>query len=324
MSKIQITDSGTIFSGSKKDLTDLKNEFDKYHCIKLSRLLESRLLKSIQHQLDQDEFYEDRYKVGKDKATGFLPKNKKITSLLHFLVNDKGFFELINKITGCHGIGCFTGRVYSKIPTLGQYDSWHDDLSDNRMISMSINLSKDIYSGGVLQIFDCKSKKIIYEVANTGFGDAIIFRISPDLKHRVTKVIGNVTRTTFTGWFRSKPDYKPIFKPLAKYRKSTVKSNTQKINLALSSNSTFTVKMGLYYRNHEKHMFVFNPENTICYGLDPIGVEILNLLHKPKTIKEIQGKIFSTYDVEQKKCNQDTLALLKEFATHGLISLEKQ
>ena len=324
MSKIQITRSGTTFLGSKKDLNKLKNDFDKYHCIKLSNLLESRLLKSIQHQLDQDEFYEDRYKVGKDKATGFLPKNKNIPSLLHFLINDQELFRIIQEITGCSHIGCFTGRVYSKIPSLGQYDSWHDDLSDNRMISMSINLSKDVYSGGVLQIFDCKSKKIIYEVSNTGFGDAIIFRISPNLKHRVTKVIGNVARTTFTGWFRSKPDYKPIFKPLVKYRKSAVKANSQKTNLVFPSNSTFTTKMGLYYRNHEKRTFIFNPENTICYGLDPIGVEILNLLHKPKTIKEIQGKIFSTYDVEQKKCNQDTLALLKEFATHSLISLEKK
>ena len=324
MSKIQITKSGTIFSGREKDLNQLKIKFDKHHCIKLSELLERGLLKSIQHQLDEDEFYEDRYKVGKDKATGFLPKNKNITSLLHFLVNDKSFFELIQKITGCPGIGCFTGRVYSKIPSLGQYDLWHDDLSDNRIISMSINLSKDIYSGGVLQIFDCKSKKIIHEVSNTGFGDAIIFQISPDLKHRVTRVIGNVTRTTFTGWFRSKPDYKPIFKPLVKNGKFSVKTKSQKINLAFPNNSTFTIKRGLYYRNHEKRMLVFDPENTICYGLNPIGVEILNLLHKPKTIKEIQGKIFSTYEVEQKKCNQDTLALLKEFATHGLISLEEK
>ena len=323
MSFIQIKKSGIIFSYTKKDLENMRAIFNKYHYIKLPGLLNPRLLKSIQYQLDQDEFYEDRYKVGKDKATGFLPKNKNITSLLHFLVNDQKLFQLIKDITTCSHIGCFTGRVYSKIPGLGQYDLWHDDLSDNRMISMSINLSKDIYSGGVLQIFNCKSKKIIHEVGNTGFGDAIIFRISPNLKHRVTKVIGNVTRTTFTGWFRSKPDYKPIFKALVKYRQSAVKANSQKTNLAFLGNSTLTINRGLYYRNHEKRMLIFSPENTVCYGLDPIGAKILNLLQQPMTMTKILDTIHKEYEVESSKCEQDILSLLIELSSSGLITVDK-
>jgi hypothetical protein len=38
-------------------------------------------------------------------------------------------------------------------------------------------------------------------VNNTGFGDAILFRISKDLEHRVTEVVGEVAKTAYAGWF---------------------------------------------------------------------------------------------------------------------------
>ena len=324
MSIIKITKSGAVISGSKKDLTNLRNEFNKYHCIKLPRLLEDKLLKSIQDQLDQDEFYEDKYKVGKEKAIGYLPKNKSVASLLHFLVNDQELFRIIQKIVSCSHIGCFTGRVYSKIPNLGQYDSWHDDLYDNRMISMSINLSKDIYKGGLLQIFDCKSKKIVHEVANTGFGDAIIFRISPHLKHPVTKVTGKVPRTPFTGWFRSKPDYKPIFKPGTKIKKHNLKNGRNIESLIDLKHLRFIRRKELVYRNYDNRTLIFNPENTLCYGVNNIGSRIITLLQRSMIFTKILDKIHREYNVESDKCEQDILALLKELVSYKLVVVDKK
>ena len=212
---IQITKSGTVFSGNNEDLECMQIEFDQNHCIKLPNLLEPTLLHFIQTKLKQDKFIEDKYKVGNDDAIGYRLGDESLVGSLHFLINDQILFQLIEQITGCKKIGCFTGRVYSKIPTYGQYDSWHDDLTDNRMIAMSINLSTGIYSGGILQILNTKTKQIVHEAANTGIGEGLIFHLAPYLEHRVTKVHGKVTRTVLTGWFRSKPIYKPIFKPLS-------------------------------------------------------------------------------------------------------------
>jgi hypothetical protein len=49
------------------------------------------------------------------------------------------------------------------------------------------------------------SGKILCELPNTGQGDAIFFRISPELKHVVTAMEGTEPKTAYAGWFRSGP-----------------------------------------------------------------------------------------------------------------------
>ena len=97
------------------------------------------------------------------------------------------------------------GALYRMHASDEHYDSWHHDCAHSRMIAVSINLSSDVYSGGVLQIRERESGAIVHEVANTGVGDAIVFRVSPDLEHRVTAVKGAVAKTAYAGWFCSEP-----------------------------------------------------------------------------------------------------------------------
>ena len=96
------------------------------------------------------------------------------------------------------------------VPGGGHYDSWHGDEGFDRMVAMSVNLSSKPYEGGVLQIRDNNTAGILHEVANTGFGDAILFRIGPGLTHRVTTVEGSLPKTAFAGWFRSRPFYRDL------------------------------------------------------------------------------------------------------------------
>ena len=48
--------------------------------------------------------------------------------------------------------------------------------------------------------------------ALTGFGDAIVFRIDPSLRHQVTEVTGRFAKTAYAGWFRTSPDYPTLFR----------------------------------------------------------------------------------------------------------------
>jgi hypothetical protein len=130
-----------------------------------------------------------------------------VLSLLHLLTNDPKLFQIVQEITGCSPIGCFTGRVYRMTPGCEHYDSWHEDMMQDRMLAMSINLSSRVYSGGILQIRDRNSLQIIHEIANNGLGDAIIFRLQDSLQHRISNVEGTVPKTAFAGWFRSKPNF---------------------------------------------------------------------------------------------------------------------
>ena len=88
--------------------------------------------------------------------------------------------------------------------------SWHNDLQSHRKVGMSVNLSDRIYRGGILQIREWKSRRIISEFANGGRGDALLFRIAPELEHRLTGLEGAVVKTAFSGWFQSSP-HSPSF-----------------------------------------------------------------------------------------------------------------
>ena len=82
--------------------------------------------------------------------------------------------------------------------------SWHDDRNDKtRQVGFSMNLSTGVFRGGTFELRDCLTMKLLAEVNNTGFGDALLFRISRHLEHRVTPIIEGVPKTACAGWFHA-------------------------------------------------------------------------------------------------------------------------
>ena len=70
-------------------------------------------------------------------------------------------------------------------------------------MALSINLSTDVYGGGTFELRDRQTKAPLAQINNTGFGDALLFRVSNNLEHRVTEVVGKVAKTACAGWFRA-------------------------------------------------------------------------------------------------------------------------
>jgi hypothetical protein len=52
---------------------------------------------------------------------------------------------------------------------------------------------------------DKRTDRMLVDVANTGLGDAMLFRISEHLVHRITPVEGDAPKTAFAGWFEAGP-----------------------------------------------------------------------------------------------------------------------
>ena len=201
---IQLTRTGTVFSGSPGDLEQLRLRFDRQHWIRLPQLLEPGLLQLILYRIERADFSP---LVHSGIGTELCMRDQINHGLLNFLANDPKLYAIVQQITGCSHIGSFHGRVYRMIPGGGHCDSWHDDMVDHRLVSLSLNLSSEVYAGGVLQMRDRKLGQIVVGVANTGSGDAILFRLSQHLEHRVTEVVGAVPKTAFAGWFQSQPDF---------------------------------------------------------------------------------------------------------------------
>jgi len=197
---IQLKKSGSVLDFG--DIERLNAKFAETQCILLPTLVEPCLLDFLLRRMEAGQW---RVKVHEGIGTEVILDDPPAVHLLHFLANTPAFLSAVHQITGCTLPTWFGGRVYRFSPNSGHYDSWHDDFQDGRLIGMSLNLSPRGYSGGIFQLRERKSKSMLTEVANTGWGDATLFRISRELQHQVTDVTGDEPKTAFAGWFQSGP-----------------------------------------------------------------------------------------------------------------------
>ena len=195
----QLTRKGVVFSGSAADLRALRAQFQRDHYIILPKLIEPDLLATILKRI------ESAPSVQKEDdgviAESIIDDPHTYNHFL-FLLNTPEFQRLVQRITGCHRIADFQGRIYRLNSTTGDRIVWHTDVCDHRMVTFSLNLTAQEYRGGALQIRYRGSDEILHEVRNTGPRDALLMRVANKLFHRVLPVEGDVPRTGLAGWFR--------------------------------------------------------------------------------------------------------------------------
>ena len=182
-----------------EDVERWKIEFREMHCVVLPNLLEPRLLDVLFERMERGQW---RDSVNEGVGHEVILNDAPAGGLLHFGVNAPIFLNTVQEITGCRPLTRFWGRVYRFIPNSGHHAVWHGD-TENGLIGMSLNLSRRGYEGGLFQLRERQTERMLAEIANTGWGDAMLFRISKQLQHRVTEVTGEEPKTAFAGWFMS-------------------------------------------------------------------------------------------------------------------------
>ncbi|MBI3403225.1 MAG: 2OG-Fe(II) oxygenase [Acidobacteria bacterium] len=186
------------------DLTPLRDAFRRAHCVRLPALIAPDLLSRIQREVERGEF---RAFDHDGIATELRLQSGVATGLLHVLVNDPQVYRFVEQITATAPVRSFLGRVYRRDAN-GHYDSWHSDLVQGRSLGMSVNLSRQRYEGGVFELRETETGRVLASIANVGFGDAILFRLAPTLEHQVTPVRGVHPKTAFAGWFLPDDSYR--------------------------------------------------------------------------------------------------------------------
>ncbi len=315
--KIQIKKEISSLLTSPQELKQLQKEFKNKQCIFIPRFIESKFLKLIQKEIETSKFTR---RIHKNIGEELVLKNKNIIGLLHFLLNDQELFNTVQEVSNCPKIANIRGRVYRFTSNHGDFDSWHNDLVDKRLIALSINLSSESYSGGILQIRDRYSKQILHEVANTGFGDAIIFNLAPHLQHRVTSVTGTAAKTAFAGWFRSKPSYESYFKKklLQKSTKRLHRFNIQS-NATPVLNEKVKINKFIISRKRDENTVLINTNTGLYLGLNPIGSKIWEMIGEKRDLKEIFYILKREYDVTPAILERDLLQQVQELKSANIL-----
>ena len=216
----QITKNG--FENSDSTVERLRIEFKRQDSAVLRDFLDTELLHEFLNIVEKSTFVP---KTEGDEGDEFghimhIPRDQAAIFVFHLVLNRPALFRAIEKITDCGAIGNFFGRIHKSLPNSDHQIEWHGDNADNRMIGVSINLSRSRYSGGSFQIREKDSEEVRNEIANLRLGDAFLFRISPRLQHRLMAVESGDSRTVAVGWFRSAPDWQTFSRRVFLFRSS--------------------------------------------------------------------------------------------------------
>ena len=66
-----------------------------------------------------------------------------------------------------------------------------------------------------------------------------------------------------------------------------------------------------------------NAKNGVCYGLNSVGLRILQLIDRPERIDEVCRQLIAVYEVDAKNCEREVIALLSELESEGLVVVER-
>jgi hypothetical protein len=197
---LQITASGVI-APTAAERAELARTFDEQHCVRLPQFLHPAVLRKLQARLAQRDAWTPKvHALVNGPSTELVFSDAITVGLLTAMFHDGLLWNAVAAITSCDPIRSFHGRIY-RMDADAHEDVWHTDANGQYMVALSLNLTPARFAGGELHLREYESKKMRAQVANTGQGDAVMFRIDGGLEHIVTRVTGPVPKIAWAGWF---------------------------------------------------------------------------------------------------------------------------
>ena len=198
---VAATRRGIVVHAGENEIAAMRDELAQCHVVRLRKFLDDDLLDRVMQSIDAGAFA-TREDAG--IAVELCLDPSRALDILTFAMNSAALFDFVRAISGCEHIGHFAGRIYRFDPRVTHHDSWHDDTAGDggaRRLGFSLNLSRERYCGGTFQLREKAWPDAITSIENTRLADAFLFRIAPELQHRVTAVEGSASKTAFAGWF---------------------------------------------------------------------------------------------------------------------------
>lgn len=193
----------TGITATEQDIASCRAEYQRSSMLVLPSLLGKPICSAITEAIGKASWSHFAHVDHGDIGTEEVCDSELALSLLCFVICEPKFIAMIREITGDDAITWFRGRIFRMNPSLGHYDSWHDDVNGQRRIGMSVCLDSVPCQGGGFQLRKCATQELLGQVEKRSLGDATLFRIGDDLEHRVLPVMEGSIRVAYAGWFHA-------------------------------------------------------------------------------------------------------------------------
>ena len=74
-------------------------------------------------------------------------------------------------------------------------------------------------------------------------------------------------------------------------------------------------------RTLDEESVILNLNNSVYYGLDPVGARIWDFLKEPRRVGELRDSLLETYDVDAESCERNLLDLLERMRAEELVDV---
>jgi hypothetical protein len=318
-----MTARGITIGPKREDWRQIRARFKGDNYLRIPGFIEPGLLEVMRKHLQHAHFEESEYgAVGRDLALW----NSPVAGALHLLMNDPALLDCVWRISGCKPVGSFTGRLYRMVAQPGMDFGWHSDLIENDLrlgVAMTINLGARPYRGGMLQMRRADGEAIT-EIPNAGPGDAIIFRIAGDLRHRVTPVEGRTPKTAFTGWFMAAPNFADLRREwLAGSNEVNGAERSRMRKLSVPSPSDMSsIPASVVALARRDETMIASIRTGHFHGLNATAARMWELMGRGRSLHRSALALAREYGVGAALIERDLIALAANLASRQLLTLQ--
>ncbi len=89
----------------------------------------------------------------------------------------------------------------------------------------------------------------------------------------------------------------------------------------INSQATVVASAGQVSRELGDEAVILGLDESVYYGLNPVGARIWSLIQEPRRVSAVCETITAEYDVEPERCRRDVIGLLTDLAEQRLIEV---
>ncbi|GAA0307879.1 hypothetical protein GCM10009087_17370 [Sphingomonas oligophenolica] len=177
----------------------IAGEFSKHRAIACANAIEPGLLATLMRLCREGSFASDEVEGLGHRE---VEKPQRAGPTISLALKRANLIDWIEHVTGCGPLEAIEGRVVRARANNHDQLLWHDDLDDvRRRLAVTINLSKQNYEGGLFELREKRTGKLLASHHHLEPGTALIFDVAYDIEHRVLPVTSGGPRCVYTGWF---------------------------------------------------------------------------------------------------------------------------